>query len=638
MEVGEGSSDIASKDDIATPTPLDPLKGLPQFFRQRGFSSDFSEDGDVVGSRRNSTSEGGVAMTPVQPAVPSVTGLKITEGRVPSQEPPPQDATFEDISKSDDRTAFQAPSSADNASRLLMSAPPPRSLPVKSAQLTPMPPPLQSPIAPQRGRGAPKLPPPLRLISPTAMEPVKPAFHAQPPSLSPLCRSPGGRRIRFGMPILSPLHTPLVRLALPPPQVRKQEFAEPSPSTPLSPNNARHNIPATSLPGDRPVQAAALDWVHQDVFKTPEAPSAIEQGSPTALSPQPISSPPNLTLKSFSVNIRRSPSVSSISSKSPTPTPPPDNVASSPQTEKQEPVLDSSLRPPSRLSVGHKTVSDDEKASSVSPAPLSPTETREEGAMQRESSLSVSSSSLSTPSPTTPTLFGLRATRGGKTLSISPAPRADTAERPEEEERKNLEHSPISSDDEYNEDQQDLSSPFSEHVTTPPTLIRESTPVDNVITEEVATLDSGVGGVVGGVVEESGTLLGEIMQDDDIVQTIDSRGSPVSDDDVIVQSSARNQSATSAISHTHRGTVEQRGVSQDALDKTFSSDEESGDSDAESADSDDVKQVAVSVPTRRVPLGSGFVSKETGSRGAVVKGGVAGQDSQPKRGLVTDEV
>ena len=61
MEVSEHSVDTVTKGDgLATPTPMDPLRGLPQLFRSRGFSSDFSEDGEVAGScsRRNSTSEG----------------------------------------------------------------------------------------------------------------------------------------------------------------------------------------------------------------------------------------------------------------------------------------------------------------------------------------------------------------------------------------------------------------------------------------------------------------------------------------------------------------------------------------------------------------------------------------------------
>jgi len=61
MEVGENSTDtVAKSDGLATPTPMDPLRGLPQLFRSRGFSSDFSEDGEATGtgSRRNSLSDG----------------------------------------------------------------------------------------------------------------------------------------------------------------------------------------------------------------------------------------------------------------------------------------------------------------------------------------------------------------------------------------------------------------------------------------------------------------------------------------------------------------------------------------------------------------------------------------------------
>ena len=61
MEVAEATTDSGSKDDrLTTPTPVDPFRGLPQLFRPRGFSSDFSEDGEgaASGSRRSSVSDG----------------------------------------------------------------------------------------------------------------------------------------------------------------------------------------------------------------------------------------------------------------------------------------------------------------------------------------------------------------------------------------------------------------------------------------------------------------------------------------------------------------------------------------------------------------------------------------------------
>ena len=82
MEVGDTAVDGVSKDDLATPTPFDPLRGLPQLFRPRGFSSDFSEDGGDLGggsSRRNSTSEGGMASA----AVITTTGASSNQFAVP---------------------------------------------------------------------------------------------------------------------------------------------------------------------------------------------------------------------------------------------------------------------------------------------------------------------------------------------------------------------------------------------------------------------------------------------------------------------------------------------------------------------------------------------------------------------------
>ena len=68
-EEGE-EQDMADHSEVAEATPMDthpppdPTKGLPQLFRSRRLSSDFSEDGDNADSRRSSISNGASMRTP----------------------------------------------------------------------------------------------------------------------------------------------------------------------------------------------------------------------------------------------------------------------------------------------------------------------------------------------------------------------------------------------------------------------------------------------------------------------------------------------------------------------------------------------------------------------------------------------
>ena len=738
MEVGEGGSDVTSKDEIMTPTPLDPLKGLPQFYRQRGFSSDFSDDGDLVNSRRNSVAEGGVASSmPAPPtSLPSITDSKIAESAVGVKtDAKDKDSVFEELSgpKSEDIASLKVGkgSSTDTPPAKLHRFPRPATLPAASAAgvghpspLTiPMLPPLQAAPPPaalvsRRGsKGTPTLPPPpLRLISPTTHT-VNPTFQGgpQPPSLSPLACSPGGggtlqgqasaSAMRFRLPVLSPLHTPPVRPVLsspvtqaPPLRRLSQDTDVPS-FTPLSPNSAHPLAPAMPSPVSGEPQ--------QDAFKTPELPASVKQGANSGAnvragsssdkyrSPPPSSSA-KVALKDFSVRVTRSP----VSPKSPSPSPrSPSSSSSSPPPSQPHPPArtlsepgppkhthppvrsisepgEQQPRPPVRMLAGPPAQSRSAetfgppaeptfgppthaqppvlKRGFEEPAyPRPPSAERAESSEdekevrhsspsvspQRELSLSVSSSSVSTPSPPappTPTSH-LRPTRGAKTPTISPAPEdrgtayrgADSAEKMGQESEM---FEAISSDEEGFSDSQQLAPQRSSispagRVGATPSLIRESTPLvpgDDVITEEVATLDSGVGGVIGGgVVSDDGTLIGQIMQDDDdIVQTIVSRESPVSDDDVIVQGSARRRSP--AAGHAHHQKDKPPKVSREVLevlDQTFSSDEESAESDAESAESDeDEKQIAPSMPSRSLLLETKHVEL----------GGVAGHEPQVK--------
>ena len=807
MELGDGGSDVASKDDMATPTPLDPLKGLPQFFRQRGFSSDFgSEDGDITGSRRNSTSELGsgvtTATTPtsgmpnvaastattVQPLTSSSSRNTTEESSLPAQilggasvddvEVPKQhrdeEGVFEQTpvmevsqrqrpsnsspfpSETVQKEALSGKGSSTDASSLSQDVMLPPASGARARQL-PHPPPLHPPKVSSsgrggvsgRGHGSKVPPPPLRLMSPT--EPVNPVLPGQPPpTLSPLNLSPSlrggvamGRGLCGPLPILSPLNTPPIRPVLPPPLLLVEDGSAAS-TTPHSPNNAHHPLGAgatsrptslhgfTSPPGPSHTQTTPTAAVRVGgsgggglpvTVTTPPPPLLGSPAPPTSLSVvrskpgviegageetsifAPSSPPPRkIALKSFSVNMRRSASVSSASSKSRTPTP--GRVDAEEEEDEEEGAGREGASPSQPLASSTRRLSlssppplekvqdvDDDISLSLSPSPVPDTppqaspqlpvlgetssalgverreeeeEEEEEAGLSREgeglvgegeelatklqdrkesySSLS-SSSSASTPSPpprATPPVeplqprpFDLRPVRGGKTLSVSPAPevRRRGHERSVESdalgsegEERGAGHSPVSSVEDEKEEvyfEQEL---IPKHMTPPP-AVTGHTPsggfvggggspmmADQVITEEVATLDSGVGGVVvGGVAEGSGTLIGEIMQDDnDIVQTIVSRGSPVSDDDDIIQQSSLG-------GHTHHGgSGSHPEVSQevlDVLDQTFSSDE-SDESDAESAESVSIKGGVVrgvtSSPVRE--QGSRFTSATTSSK------------------------
>lgn len=434
MDVGEAASDVASKDDIATPTPADPLRGLPQLFRQRGFSSDFSEDGELgSGSRRNSTSEGMVT-TPTQFAMPDVQPTQqgserplirtsTPEGEIAAEDD--EGATERALIGSFVRTfmgssegkAMRVTKGADNkpsegqveASEDVFAEAPSReggkhgkrspvgkgSVGKKTVKLVPsskLPEPvLTSP--PQPGRDA-TLPPPLRLMSPLS-EPIILGSQGQHPrSLSPVSCSPRGQGMHFGLPKLSPLHPPPLSPLHPPPL------------SPLHP------------PSMSPMHPPSL---HQPPQLTPR-PDIAETTSFPPNSAHPPIYPPSYPPAISTHSLHAAPTATI--------------VAAIP------------VSPPTRLSRTSESDGEWEPLPRVSPSP--------------------------SPEKTVP-------------------PPAEL--QPEE---------------------------------------------DTGIAEEVATLDSGVGGDGGGVVRDE-VIFDDIGHEDDIVQTVVSRMSPVSDDD-IVQSSARRPS------------------------------------------------------------------------------------------------
>ena len=282
-DADEEAADQAEMSGSSTPMdtsqpPPDPTKGLPQLFRSRRLSSDFSEDGEGTSSRRNSISNGAMlartpgngAGVPIMPtAVESGTsdnnrgtgvvatcmGEKkalVTEGgkmlsasvvvqklnvfdvafskklesqghqqkpveQVEQAQPTGQTEGTKDTTATTSRATDEAPST--------LTKPIKPDLPLaQSAQAVVF----QKPQPPAQAR----VPPPLKLMSPTSGEHPNPNLPTQQPPLSPLTtRSP----VQFAgmprMPVLSPLRTPTS--ANRHPMRMSGSFAHPSAGSPL---------------------------------------------------------------------------------------------------------------------------------------------------------------------------------------------------------------------------------------------------------------------------------------------------------------------------------------------------------------------------------------------------------------------
>ena len=378
------------KDDIATPTPLDPHKGLPQLFRPRGFSSDFSEDGDT--SRRNSVSEGGVTVStpealPVKEPPIISGGLIITKAGV-SQETAKvnevemresectQSGENPDLKRDQKMTDFPSNSEkfVENLSTIELSSAEAKqtstsniSIPKSEdvSNISQAFPKLEQnhastipPVSklPKHGQGS-HHPPPLRLMSPSS-EQV--SFFPGHPNLSPILRSPSGRAIRFTMPTLSPLHTTPIRL--PPPLMSKIDLTNvhgattSAETTPISPKNAHPSIPSlTSDPVVHKVSVNAPSLASSALTSTKHPlptetvmPASLEEKTKESLTAKlEISpsqspnykmpkSPQKVPLKRFSIDISRSHAFPSP--KSYTPTPEPEEELDTKQVEQARPV------------------------------------------------------------------------------------------------------------------------------------------------------------------------------------------------------------------------------------------------------------------------------------------------------------
>ena len=184
-----------------TPTPLtphDPARGLPQLVRPRGFSSDFSEDGEGGGSHRNSMSDSMSIRGSVSEGAPIRTpdfakhniGNKVGGNFEESERKKGNvfEAAFRnELSKSDvtHSEKLNVEKLDEPISRLDKQDPTPATPVSATRQL-----------------------PPLRLMN-SNNESNTSVFPTQQPPLSPLLRSPPNiHSIRQGLPILSPLRAP----------------------------------------------------------------------------------------------------------------------------------------------------------------------------------------------------------------------------------------------------------------------------------------------------------------------------------------------------------------------------------------------------------------------------------------------
>ena len=226
--------EMAESVPMDTRPPPDPSKGLPQLSRSRRLSSDFSEEGENAGSRRNSISNGAPLRTPsvlgesglisasdsrgtgvagkevvesgegaYKVLSPSITqkvnvfdvafSKKLSENEARQEKPTKPVQQVQEIPKTGE-------------------APPTLTKPVKLDLQAAQP---AQPVIfqkPQQPVGAPSrvLPPPLKLMSPTSAEHPNTIVPTQQPPLSPLTtRSPVQSIIGMPrMPVLSPLRTP----------------------------------------------------------------------------------------------------------------------------------------------------------------------------------------------------------------------------------------------------------------------------------------------------------------------------------------------------------------------------------------------------------------------------------------------
>ena len=237
--------DIADQSEITEAVPMDtrpppdPTKGLPQLFRSRRLSSDCSEDGESVGSRRNSISNGGLSRIPgsadngvigtvdnrstataakesVLAEDPAVTVQPKLLSSVSVQKINVFDLAFSkkllERQNQQEQPAKQvqpATSSPDETTNKSDEVLPTLTKTVKQEVQPAQPVIFQKPQPPVTHSQTRVLPPPLKLMSPTSSEHPNTNMPTQQPCLSPLTtRSPVQIVGMPRLPILSPLRAP----------------------------------------------------------------------------------------------------------------------------------------------------------------------------------------------------------------------------------------------------------------------------------------------------------------------------------------------------------------------------------------------------------------------------------------------
>ena len=221
-----------------TRPPPDPTKGLPQLFRSRRLSSDFSEDGESVGSRRNSISNGGLSRVPgsvengaigtvdnrgiapagketviaeepaamVQPKLHVLSSVAVQKVNVFDLAFSKKLSENQDHQEQQAKPATPSPDETTNKSDEVL---PTLTKPVKQEVQSTQPVLFQKPQTPVAHSQTRVLPPPLKLMSPTSSEHPNTNMPTQQPCLSPLTtRSPVQIVGMPRLPILSPLRAP----------------------------------------------------------------------------------------------------------------------------------------------------------------------------------------------------------------------------------------------------------------------------------------------------------------------------------------------------------------------------------------------------------------------------------------------
>ena len=480
MDDQQETSESSTPMDTSHPPP-DPTKGLPQLFRSRRLSSDFSEDGESASSRRNSISNGAAMMAARTPGNGASTTTSIAEsgligmsdnnrgtmaikgkegvvvgeasalvteepkmlsGSVVVQKVNVFDMAFSQklLEKTQGRQkpveqaqpaqpTGQAEITATTSSggEALPMLTKPVKLDLPTAQLA-QPVLFQKPAQPPTQTRV--LPPPLKLMSPTSSE--HPNMPTQQPPLSPLTtRSPVQIVGMPRMPVLSPLRTPT--LANRHPMRMPGAYTHPTTSSPLlSPPALRSPVDTIPTPIDAHLHGGAMP------IQVPPMHGPPSQISYSAHPPPVPQLPPSVpfTAQPLQVQATPTPAPSNQATVMPTSAVSSEDTAMTREAVSVEIKETSTTQPTVKVHVEHKMSVSDINLRDVRVSIESAPTTRKRP-RSRESSESSASSSPPPPPPATDKTDTEPIPEAEKdsTIQEQPSPRPTDREI-EEEERK----------------------------------------------------------------------------------------------------------------------------------------------------------------------------------------------------------